>query len=232
MAVSLTYRRPVYVTSSRQSLDSEKGGQAEWVTSGSSSPYGIPDALSFDRIISGGTCPVSCPSARPPPGQSSNLRSQPVSVREFMDFLRYIEYDAENLQFYLWYRDYCKRFSELPESEQVLAKEWTPEQALAEKTNGEKEKLPKKMAPEAAAALKGTDFDPQARSVMPEAVPNPFNTPPRTPSASATDRDSVAPSTAGWSEDASTMHTGHASHGKKAQTAFDEAGALQPCMLA
>lgn len=59
MVLSLNYRRPVYVPSSRQSLDSEKGGQAESVTSTSSSPYGIPDALSFDRIISGGTCPVS-----------------------------------------------------------------------------------------------------------------------------------------------------------------------------
>jgi hypothetical protein len=63
MVLSLSYRRPVYVTSSRHSLDSEKGGQAESVTSSStsSSPYGIPDALSFDRIISGGTCPVSHP---------------------------------------------------------------------------------------------------------------------------------------------------------------------------
>lgn len=61
MVLSLGYRRPVYVTSSRQSLDSEKGGKAESVTSSSSSPYGIPEALSFDRIISGGTCPVSHP---------------------------------------------------------------------------------------------------------------------------------------------------------------------------
>lgn len=147
-----------------------------------------------------------------------------------MDFLRYIEYDAENLQFYLWYRDYCKRFAELPESEQILAKEWTPEQALAEKTNTEKEKLPKKIAPEAAAVLKGTDFDPRSKAVMPEAVPNPFNTPPRTPSA--TDRDSVAPSTVPWSEDGSTLPAGSLPHGKKTQAAFDEAGALQPCMFA
>lgn len=146
-----------------------------------------------------------------------------------MDFLRYIEYDAENLQFYLWYRDYCKRFAELPESEQNLAKEWTPEQALAEKNNAEKEKLPKKIAPEAAAALKGTDFDPQTKVMIPEAVPNPFNTPPRTPSA--TDRDSVAPSTVGWSEDGSTLPHGTLNYGKKTQAAFDEAGALQPCMF-
>lgn len=147
-----------------------------------------------------------------------------------MDFLRYIEYDAENLQFYLWYRDYCNRFADLPASEQQLAKEWTPEHALAEKTNAEKEKLPKKMAPDAAAVLKGTDFDTHAKTVIPDAVPNPFNTPPRTPSA--TDRDSVAPSTTGWTEDGSTLPAGSMAHGKTTQTAFNEAGALQPCKFA
>lgn len=55
MVLSLTYRRPAYV-SSRSSLDSEK--PAESISSGTSSQYGIPDALSFDKIISGGTCPV------------------------------------------------------------------------------------------------------------------------------------------------------------------------------
>lgn len=59
MVLSLNYRRPAYVSDSRQSLDSEKGGKSESVTSSGSCPYGIPDALSFDKIISGGTCPVS-----------------------------------------------------------------------------------------------------------------------------------------------------------------------------
>lgn len=59
MVLSLSYRRPAYVSSSRTSLDSEGGGQVESITSNSSCPYGIPDALSFDKIIDGGTCPVS-----------------------------------------------------------------------------------------------------------------------------------------------------------------------------
>ncbi len=57
MVLSLSYRRPAYVSSSRTSLDSEK--PTESISSGSSCQYGIPDALSFDKIISGGTCPVS-----------------------------------------------------------------------------------------------------------------------------------------------------------------------------
>lgn len=55
MVLSLTYRRPAYV-SSHSSIDSEK--PAESISSGTSSQCGIPDALSFDKIISGGTCPV------------------------------------------------------------------------------------------------------------------------------------------------------------------------------
>jgi hypothetical protein len=42
-----------------------------------------------------------------------------------MNFLKYIELSAENLQFFLWYRDYSKRFNELPASEKALSPEWT-----------------------------------------------------------------------------------------------------------
>ncbi|KAJ9615373.1 hypothetical protein H2200_001448 [Cladophialophora chaetospira] len=206
MVLPLSYRRPAYVSSSRNSIESEKSGRVESITSNSSCPYGIPDALSFDRIISGGTCP-------------------PVSTREFMDFLRYIEYDAENLQFYLWFKDYCKRFDELPESERKLAPEWTAEDALAERTMSEKEKLPKKIGGSAAAVLKGTDFDPNTKGGIAEGAPNPFNTPPRTPSA--TDRDSMVPSTVGYSEDGTTLR-GTNNHNKRTEAAFEEAGTLQP----
>lgn len=56
----LNYRRPAYVEkqqfkNSTTSFD-EKGS----VRSGqSASSVGIPDALSFDKIMNGGTCPVS-----------------------------------------------------------------------------------------------------------------------------------------------------------------------------
>lgn len=44
-----------------------------------------------------------------------------------MDFLVYIEHDAENLQFYLWYKDYVRRFEALPEHEKKLSQEWVIE---------------------------------------------------------------------------------------------------------
>jgi hypothetical protein len=46
-----------------------------------------------------------------------------------MDYLVYIEHNAENLQFYLWYKDYVRRFNALPENEKKLSPEWTPEKA-------------------------------------------------------------------------------------------------------
>ncbi len=142
-----------------------------------------------------------------------------------MDFLRYIEYDAENLQFYLWYKGYCERFAKLSDSEKKLAPEWTAEQALAERTMAEKEKLPKKMASNAAAVFKGTDFD--SKIGIPEAAPNPFNTPPRTPSAA--DHESMVPSTIGYSDDGTTLRSGTINHGKRTEAAFEDAGTLQPC---
>lgn len=67
MVLSLNYRRPGYVDSSRTSVNTEKtegshGGES--ISSSSSCPYGIPEALSFEKIISGGTCPV-CSSYHP-----------------------------------------------------------------------------------------------------------------------------------------------------------------------
>ena len=64
MVYSLTYRRPPHVDSAGSSvLRDEKTksiGEASVDSGGSGGiSFGIPDALSFDRIITGGTCPVS-----------------------------------------------------------------------------------------------------------------------------------------------------------------------------
>lgn len=41
-----------------------------------------------------------------------------------MDYLVYIEHNAENLQFWLWYRDYVRRFDTLPENQKELSPAW------------------------------------------------------------------------------------------------------------
>ena len=141
-----------------------------------------------------------------------------------MDFLVYIEHDAENLQFYLWYRDYVKRWSELPQGEQCLAPVWTPEQAQLARNEALTEKSKKVNTPAIAEVFKGTDFESKPKKNFD--APNPFNTPPQTPSNEG--RDSMAPSTVGWSEDASTLGSSLVHHQKKTANAFEEVGAHQP----
>ena len=63
MVYSLTYRRPAHIDSARASVSGDEKprslGDASIDSQTSGSALGIPDALSFDRIIAGGTCPVS-----------------------------------------------------------------------------------------------------------------------------------------------------------------------------
>ncbi|KAF3050520.1 hypothetical protein E8E11_008782 [Didymella keratinophila] len=199
MVYNLTYRRPQrHSTSSSESVSGEHKQLSihESVRSSSSGmSHGIPEALSFDRIIAGGVCP-------------------PCTVRDFMNFLKYIELSAENLQFFLWYRDYSKRFNELPESEKVLSPEWTGSQ-----TTGEAPKLSKKN-PEVNAILAGTDFASEktaARSDKSNSN-NPFFTPPHTPTADSHRREESLDS---YDE---SMTTGKVNHSERAAGAFENAG--------
>ncbi len=153
-----------------------------------------------------------------------------------MNFLLYIENSAENLQFYLWFRDYVKRFDQLPENEKKLSPIWVPEQPKPKVTHTKatsdldmtaEEK--RKAAQEVSQAIKGTDFDSKVKTTVKEVGHNPFNTPPRTPIG---DRESMSPSTAGWSDDSFTMFSGRpTSHTKKSADAFETAKTFQPCKL-
>ncbi|KOS18211.1 hypothetical protein ESCO_003222 [Escovopsis weberi] len=54
---------------------------------------------------------------------------QPVTTRDFMNYLLYVERSAENLQFYLWFQDYQDRFFRAQTSDVLLAPEWIREMA-------------------------------------------------------------------------------------------------------
>jgi len=46
-------------------------------------------------------------------------------LSDFMDYLMYVEQNAENLQFYLWYKDYVRRWeTEVSKNDKVLSMEW------------------------------------------------------------------------------------------------------------
>jgi hypothetical protein len=130
-----------------------------------------------------------------------------------MNFLKYIELSAENLQFFLWYRDYSKRFNELPESETALSPEWTGSQP-----NGDAQRLSRKV-PEAAAILEGTDFasEKTVKRSDKRNSNNPFFTPPHTPTSDSHRQESLD------SYDES-MTTGRVNHSERAAGAFGDAG--------
>ena len=145
-----------------------------------------------------------------------------------MNYLIYIERAAENLQFFLWYQGYAKRFSELPPNERSLAPEWSAEQAEQDVQANNGSAPPKQsVSVETAAVFKGTDFAPAVSNVK-EVKGNPFNTPPRTPN---NERNSLAPTERAWSDNASTLHSNtNKTFHSKAAGAFENADVKwQPC---
>ncbi|EYB26408.1 hypothetical protein FG05_08679 [Fusarium graminearum] len=209
----LTYTRPKRVdqrsyrsnsaSSSGDSLsDGEKtDGSVNSGFSGYSS--GIPNSLAFDKIIDGGTCP-------------------PVTVRDFMSYLIYVEHAAENLQFYLWFKDYEKRFNTNPTADIKLSPEWT--RAMQDETiiKIRKEQADKmRKEPKAAAMFRGTDFEknPTAKDRSMSATIDPFTTPPQ---SSGGDMASIFTAT-------NTVHSLNAtSYMSQASDAFQTAGTQQP----
>ncbi|KAI0401569.1 hypothetical protein F4802DRAFT_609290 [Xylaria palmicola] len=194
----LNYRRPEYVDRNElkqnehsSELDEKRDASMESGRSGA--PSGIPDALAFDKIIHGGTCP-------------------PCTLRDFMNYLIYIEHSAENLQFFLWYRDYVRRFNSAPDSEVLLSPEWT--QAMEEETIAKIQKdaagKAKKDPPVARDIFKGTDFDKTPEIHLENR--DPFSTP---PGSSAGDSISLSGSQA-------TTYLSHAGD------AFSAAGVKRP----
>jgi hypothetical protein len=147
-----------------------------------------------------------------------------------MNYLKYIEHAAENLQFWLWFRDYAKRFSELPSNESCLAPEWRVDQAETESAANQNPPTgSKNLGSEAAAVFAGTDFAPPKPRER-----NPFGTPPRTPADSQRDlHESNGATEADISDDDSTTRSAHHTFHTKAASAFEKAELKwQPCNAA
>ncbi|KAI1780968.1 hypothetical protein F4818DRAFT_397379 [Hypoxylon cercidicola] len=71
----------------------------------------IPTRLSFEEILRKNTSP-------------------PCSLDQFMDYLVYVERNAENLQFFLWYCGYVERWSRLPEQERERSAIWNTRKSV------------------------------------------------------------------------------------------------------
>ncbi|KAI9656676.1 MAG: hypothetical protein M1831_004586 [Alyxoria varia] len=168
MVYSLGYRRPSFHSgASEKSINGEPKQESIDTsvksTSEGSMNSGIPEALSFDRIINGGTCP-------------------PCTLRDFMNYLRYIEHDAENLQFFLWARSYIKKFDSLPEGEKKLSPVWTESQAEHDVMKPPPSPRQMKVSADTADVLKGTGLDSTPRIADADEKSeksNPFQSPSR-----------------------------------------------------
>ena len=144
-----------------------------------------------------------------------------------MNYLIYIEVAAENLQFFLWFKDYSKRFSNLTTSKKVLAPKWVPDTVEVEPTVYGKPFDIKKASPETISVFKGTDFA-MPKVTVSEYTNNPFFTPPMTPDG--VKESPTLCSEYGWSDDRFTIRSDNKTFQQKAAGAFEAADVkLQPC---
>jgi len=147
---------------------SEVSGSVRGSKTTPTNPQGVPDLLSFDRIIASGTCP-------------------PCTIRDFMDYLIYIERAAEHLQFFMWFRGYGQRFESLKGSDKVLSPEWTHQNqrdALEEWKKTQANIQKQQTHTTANEVFKGTIFSKEGsanhRPLTNAGSGNPFVTPPAT----------------------------------------------------
>ncbi|OLN91977.1 hypothetical protein CCHL11_01448 [Colletotrichum chlorophyti] len=56
-----------------------------------------------------------------------NNTASPCSLNDFMDYLVYVEQDAEPLQFFLWYCDYVQSWMKLAPEQRALSPRWDPD---------------------------------------------------------------------------------------------------------
>jgi hypothetical protein len=110
-----------------------------------------------------------------------------------MNYLRYKEFSAENLQFYLWHQGYVERFNKAPESDRALSPEWTREKeeevaALLQKETHDNMRRTPALA---HSMFKWSGFEKKhLEPPAPFDPTNPFSTPPGT-AVGANDHDSM-----------------------------------------
>lgn len=133
----LFYRRPDYLAKSMGPLN--KTECQIYVERAKKSERAIPKGLSFDDIV-------------------ENKALPPCSLPDFMDYLVYVELNAENLQFYLWYKDYVERWeNEVPDGDKALSPAWDFEaRDVPEASNGADGEPDRSPSPGGRSRTRGT----------------------------------------------------------------------------
>ncbi|SZF05347.1 unnamed protein product [Blumeria hordei] len=99
----LFYRRPDYLAISKEPITASDC--TRFIERAKNSNQSIPTGLAFKEVLANRSLP-------------------PCGLGDFMDYLYYIEGSAENLQFYLWFSEYIKRFDAVSEVERMLSPAW------------------------------------------------------------------------------------------------------------
>ncbi|KAH8597751.1 hypothetical protein B0O99DRAFT_567957 [Bisporella sp. PMI_857] len=140
----LFYRRPDFVQTPSRGSSIMESDSSTLRTSGTST-RGIPERLSFEKILNHETCP-------------------PCTTLDFYYYLNHKVHCAETLQFFLWLRDYTHRYNR-PGQDNSTQPLWT--HALQEEAvhKFQREISSKKipMSASVRAVLKGTDFADDAK---------------------------------------------------------------------
>lgn len=151
--------------------------------------------------------------------------------------MTYVTHASENLRFYLWARDYAKRFSEAATSDVNLAPEWTETHrskaikeinqvmtAKLKSTNPEVERIWQKVLAESPDEWIGTAHEAAAKSISSD----PFATPPG--SANYSDEMLKRPGSESRTlSETATFVDGIRSYQEVAMDLFKEAGLQLPC---
>lgn len=103
---------------------------------------------------------------------------QPCTTRDFLNYMKYVEHDAENLQFFLWYRDYCQKFEQLPVSLKDLSPPWTTAQAEVAESRSIRSVRSKRVDPVIASVPRDTAYSAISQPVVDSDRGNPFHDPP------------------------------------------------------
>ena len=147
-----------------------------------------------------------------------------------MNYLKYIERAPENLQFFLWFQDYEKRFNELPESEKVLSPAWTEAQAENERKEYRSRMKKGMQNPTEKDLFQGTDFEASKSPEVKITEPCPFDTPEEDSTPGNATRDTLSMSDASSFRPKTEGMRSILTAQTQADSAFEEVGLNKPCM--
>jgi hypothetical protein len=143
-----------------------------------------------------------------------------------MHYLVYIERAAENLQFFLWYRDYSRRFFLLPHCQQELSPVWTETlQTETDARGGQRATLLQTVSPEVVDIIEESQLASKLQN--PKIGWSPFSTPTRSIQG---DHDGETLKSGQSDSVKSPATVRSTTMGEAAAAAFERAEHLQPCI--